>query len=198
MNAIVHQSSMPSYEMVFAPPENRCIQLSYHDGEHYNSIRMASDKMPGQPARGLTLQQLNRSTAYAKNIDEDGEGNEAVQAVLQLLPDGHGVPTSRAAAEKLLQQELGIKTADSLTEPDGALDNAASCSADSNKEPAAEEPARSSPSTSGRPSRAEKRNERRRAKDVASARRKATAQAEAADEHPEQVLANLAKQLVAV
>ena len=38
-NVIVHQVGSPSYEMEFSPADARCLQLSYHDGEHYNSVR---------------------------------------------------------------------------------------------------------------------------------------------------------------
>jgi len=58
VNAIVHQHGLPAYEMVFAPPEARCIQVSYHDGEHYNSVRFATDMEPGRPARFLSLREV--------------------------------------------------------------------------------------------------------------------------------------------
>lgn len=95
VNAILHQSGLPAYEMFFSPPEpafctsfpslrhgfpyeihrkaakwhgiwmtprvgigseeqeSRCIQLSYHDGEHYNSVRFSWD-LEG-PVRSMSL-----------------------------------------------------------------------------------------------------------------------------------------------
>merc|ERR1712003_359669 len=79
LNAIVHQNQQPAYEMGSAARDARCIQLSYHDGEHYNSIRYQWDLAPGQPAQHLTLLQL-------KGGGEDAERREDVQQVRELLP----------------------------------------------------------------------------------------------------------------
>ncbi|CAE8692223.1 unnamed protein product [Polarella glacialis] len=94
INAIVHQNNLPPYEMVFAPLGARCLQLSYHDGEHYNSVRFASDMAPGKPARCLSLQQLRK----VSQVDTD-VSPEILQRVRDGLPTGHVITdeTLRAA-----------------------------------------------------------------------------------------------------
>lgn len=79
VNAIVHQAGMPAYEMVFAPEGARCVQLAYHDGEHYNSVRLLADSASGDPARCLSLKQLRGERADA------GEG-EDLERLRELLP----------------------------------------------------------------------------------------------------------------
>lgn len=89
VNAIVHQSGRPAYEMVFAPREARCIQLSYHDGEHYNSIRFAWDLAAGQPAQFLTLQMLRSNDCAEGAAKADSEEPEDVRLVREMLPPSH-------------------------------------------------------------------------------------------------------------
>jgi len=79
VNAIVHQSGLPSYEMVFSPEENQCMQISYHDGEHFNSVRFAWD-MEG-PVKHLSLAQLKGKSEKLKNL---------VEQVKYSLPPEHG------------------------------------------------------------------------------------------------------------
>lgn len=115
VNAIVHQSGLPAYEMDFAPREARCIQLSYHDGEHFNSIRFSWDLALGQPAQFLSLLQLRGSEP-----GDEAEESEEARQVRECLPPEHGACTAaiRAAlvraggdaslaAEYLLTEEFG-------------------------------------------------------------------------------------------
>lgn len=118
VNVIVHQSGSPSYEMLFASLDARCLQLSYHDGEHYNSVRFSWDT-PGSPALHFSLQQLRPGGE---------ENSEAVQQVRDLLPSCGFCSSDAAiraallrfegdvdaAAELLLREEFGVaaETAD--------------------------------------------------------------------------------------
>ncbi|CAK0905229.1 unnamed protein product, partial [Prorocentrum cordatum] len=101
VNAIVHQHGMPAYEMVFAPLEARCIQVSYHDGEHYNSVRFATDMEPSQPARFLSLREV-RGRAEASRED--------VRRVGEVLPAGLAVPDAGvlAALAEVREQSPGV------------------------------------------------------------------------------------------
>lgn len=83
VNAIVHQFDRPTYEMIFAPISAHCIQLSYHDGEHYNSIRLVSESGHGQPASLLSLEQIRTHGG--------GEESKEVQQVRESLPPGCNV-----------------------------------------------------------------------------------------------------------
>lgn len=56
VNAIVHQDSdggKPSYEIEVVPPDHQCVMLSFHDGEHYNSVRFLKDRNPQNSNRAL-------------------------------------------------------------------------------------------------------------------------------------------------
>lgn len=79
VNAIVHQSGLPSYEMVFSPQESPCMQISYHDGEHFNSVRFAWD-LEG-PVKHFSLAQLKGNGEKMKGL---------VEQVTYSLPPEHG------------------------------------------------------------------------------------------------------------
>jgi hypothetical protein len=50
-NINIYQQGQPCWRVVnFSPPEaHRCLHLSYHDGDHYNSVRLADDFGTGPP-----------------------------------------------------------------------------------------------------------------------------------------------------
>eukprot|EP00878_Enallax_costatus_P046915 GHUV01057234.1.p1 GENE.GHUV01057234.1~~GHUV01057234.1.p1 ORF type:complete len:165 (+),score=47.85 GHUV01057234.1:554-1048(+) len=48
-NIHVYQAGQPRWAMVNFPKGCRELHLSYHDGEHYNSIRRIDDYNPGPP-----------------------------------------------------------------------------------------------------------------------------------------------------
>lgn len=100
VNAIVHQHGMPAYEMVFAPPEARCVQVSYHDGEHYNSVRFATDMEPGRPARFLSLREVRGQAERREDVRRVGEG----------LPQGLAAPAAEilAALAEVRGQSPGV------------------------------------------------------------------------------------------
>lgn len=68
VNALIHQyGDTPSYEIHWSDSMQEClgstcIQLSRHDGEHYNSVRFISDNT-SKPARCLTLRSLRWNKA---------------------------------------------------------------------------------------------------------------------------------------
>lgn len=87
VNAFIHQhGDVPSYEMHWSDSMqeclgSKCIQISRHDGEHYNSVRFDSDDTT-KPARCLTLRSLRWKKAdwdeaiktlgiYTGCVDED-------------------------------------------------------------------------------------------------------------------------------
>ncbi|WIA18597.1 hypothetical protein OEZ85_010037 [Tetradesmus obliquus] len=48
-NIAVFQAGQPRWSITNFPPGSRLLHLSYHDGEHYNSVRRAGDYSPGPP-----------------------------------------------------------------------------------------------------------------------------------------------------
>lgn len=208
VNALVHQSGRPTYEMVFAPLEARCIQLSYHDGEHYNSIRFAGDTEVGKPARCLSLKQLRGELSE--------EDSSETQSVRELLPPDFNASAAQiraalancggdadAAAERLLQVEF-TKADDSVSTSskaksipdDGSASNGyPKANGDGIQEPGAGE-ALGKPAS--RSSKAEKRSEKKRAKQEKENRRKAEDVRGVPDSDEDEALSRLAKTLIAV
>jgi hypothetical protein len=182
VNAIVHQSGRPAYEMGNAARDARCIQLSYHDGEHYNSIRFAFDLSPGQPAQHLSLVQL-------KGSGDESEESEDVQQVRELLPPEHPVcvtairaALARAqrdasvAAEFLLMEQYGT---DEVLEPSRGAD---------------ENPAETARTKGSASSARQKRADKRQGKEAGEQKHKAGPSAGETDEN----MALLGKQLLSV
>jgi len=170
VNAIVHQSGQKAYEMVFAPQEARCIQLSYHDGEHYNSIRFAWDCAPGQPAQHLSLLQLG----HGDSADGDEEG-EDVQQVRECLPPEHATSSiairaalARAegdtslAAEFLLAEVMGADREADVAATAPKFSDAAGGGAENESAAGELEQAKRPPATGRRPRKKEANDERRR------------------------------------
>lgn len=194
VNAIVHQLGSPAYEMVFAPREARCIQLSYQDGEHFNSIRFAWDLAAGQPAQHLSLLQLRGAGG-----EDDQEDSEDVRLVRECLPPGHeacaaairaalvrgeGDPTT--AAEYILVDDYGDATSSaadpscivgvrSSAGPDGSVDLEAPEEAAAALETATAESTATTgkPASNSKASRPDKRSERRRVKETEKSRKAA-------------------------
>eukprot|EP00882_Tetradesmus_deserticola_P015984 GHRQ01017049.1.p1 GENE.GHRQ01017049.1~~GHRQ01017049.1.p1 ORF type:complete len:462 (+),score=221.66 GHRQ01017049.1:319-1704(+) len=48
-NIAVYQAGQPRWSITNFPAGSRWLHLSYHDGEHYNSVRRADDCSPGPP-----------------------------------------------------------------------------------------------------------------------------------------------------
>ncbi|KAF6262774.1 hypothetical protein COO60DRAFT_1699091 [Scenedesmus sp. NREL 46B-D3] len=48
-NIAVYQAGQPRWSVTNFPAGSRLLHLSYHDGEHYNSVRRADDYSPGPP-----------------------------------------------------------------------------------------------------------------------------------------------------
>lgn len=192
INAILHQHERSAYEMVCAPLGNRCIQLSYHDGEHYNSVRFSSDLVPGRAAKTLTLEQIR-----GKGAQETDE----TRAVREQLPDDFSVTTAElhaalgaaggdveAAAERLLARAAGA------AEPGEEAKRPADASAE---EAAAKEGAEEAVNAEDGPTTRskERKKERRRAKEAKEQRRREKRTDGAAEED---ALEKLSKSLLAV
>lgn len=161
VNAIVHQSGLPSYEMVFSPQESPCMQISYHDGEHFNSVRFAWD-LEG-PVKHFSLAQLKGNGEKMKGL---------VEQVTYSLPPEHGFDET-TMRQTLLQAKEDVDLAVELllkkmTIADGEEPLASepaektSTAAASATKPEDGYPKEAAPSTasSARP-RAEKRQERK-------------------------------------
>ncbi|CAE7586887.1 Otud3, partial [Symbiodinium necroappetens] len=104
--------------MEFSPADARCLQLSYHDGEHYNSVRFEWDLCPGKPVSFLSLQQLKM---------KDSDVVALLEEVKYSLPPNHSFEEATlrstllqskydagAAVELLLNKLAGV------TEPQSA------------------------------------------------------------------------------
>jgi OTU domain-containing protein 3 len=56
VNVLIHQLDMPRWDIVNFTDGARSIQLAYHDGDHYNSVRPVADATPHEAAK---IPQLN-------------------------------------------------------------------------------------------------------------------------------------------
>lgn len=158
VNAIVHQSGLPSYEMVFSPQESPCMQISYHDGEHFNSVRFAWD-LEG-PVKHFSLAQLKGNGEKMKGL---------VEQVTYSLPPEHGFDESTMRqtllqakedvdlAVELLLKKMTIADGEPASEPAEASVTSTAAAAAEDGYPKA---APSTASVASRP-RAEKRQERK-------------------------------------
>ena len=74
-NINIYQSGQPAWRVInFQPIEDhRCLHLSYHDGDHYNSIRLKDDFGNGPP-EPIDLANMEVDTG-----DSDAEGEEVRQ-----------------------------------------------------------------------------------------------------------------------
>mmetsp|Transcript_25277 Transcript_25277/g.84411 ORF Transcript_25277/g.84411 Transcript_25277/m.84411 type:complete len:352 (-) Transcript_25277:43-1098(-) len=215
VNAIVHQASMPSYEMVMAALEARCIQLSYHDGEHYNSIRFASDLAWGQAPKFLSLRQIRGASS------EGGEEGEIIHRVRELLPPDFAASAAElcaalasasgdvvAAAEALLGGAVGDASSDPGDTAEATGSTTGQRAADSDGDGPAKSAATAAADGVTPASRSAKRSDRKREKQVAEDRRRkardareaaAAVEDAGADGTPgEALLSLLTKQLVTV
>eukprot|EP00898_Chlorokybus_atmophyticus_P004691 jgi/Chlat1/5222/Chrsp33S05185 len=58
-NIVIHQLNLPRWKIQnFDSPDARTIHLSYHDGEHYNSVRLEGDSGLG-PAQPISLEDVD-------------------------------------------------------------------------------------------------------------------------------------------
>ena len=73
------------------------IHIAYHDGEHYNSVRMASDTGSGPP-RPITLRERPASAADCSSF-----GPEEIELAMQ----GTGCYHDRDAVQRALQDAKG-------------------------------------------------------------------------------------------
>eukprot|EP01130_Rhizamoeba_saxonica_P017370 TRINITY_DN8400_c0_g1_i1.p1 TRINITY_DN8400_c0_g1~~TRINITY_DN8400_c0_g1_i1.p1 ORF type:complete len:408 (-),score=72.13 TRINITY_DN8400_c0_g1_i1:128-1234(-) len=94
VNIIIHQLDQPRWEVINFSPDTRTIHLSYHDGDHYNSVRLSNDMGHGIP-RTINLVDSKKAAEeiIPSKLTPDAElvitltGCENVKFVLQVLDD---------------------------------------------------------------------------------------------------------------
>lgn len=86
-NVHIYQQGQACWRTVnFTPPEHQpCLHLSYHDGDHYNSVRLQSDAGGGPPEHiDLTACHVAPEVGAA----DDGGVRCSSRAVPHLAPQG--------------------------------------------------------------------------------------------------------------
>eukprot|EP00892_Ulva_mutabilis_P007146 jgi/Ulvmu1/4803/UM020_0088.1 len=73
-NINIYQSGQPTWRVInFTPTDHyRCVHLSYHDGQHYNSVRGAHDPGNG-PAETITIKPCTLDSAALDGESSFGE-----------------------------------------------------------------------------------------------------------------------------
>lgn len=197
VNAILHQSGLPSYEMMAGADslESQCIQLSYHDGEHYNSVRFAWD-LEG-PVKPLSLAQLKGKSNDLKDL---------VDQVKYSLPPEHGFDENALrtalievkedvdlAVEKLLN-----KLANVTDQPSDAAHRSPAAGEGGEAVGEATEAVKESKPEAKPRARAEKRQERKAKADAKKRASRSAVAAQDAAERSDEAIKQLSKQLLTV
>ena len=66
LNVVIYVNAAPRWEVINFPPETRCVHLSYHEGNHYNSVRGIAEGDEGIPAPVLQLHEPGHSERAAQ------------------------------------------------------------------------------------------------------------------------------------
>jgi hypothetical protein len=110
VNGIIHQAGQKPKEKEVAPRKAPVIQVAF-DGQHYYSVRDQSDRAPGQPAKHVTLQEMD---ARAAKIEDDTKAkkNEEAKHVHDLPP----VQEACGTASFVALAPAGRASADAVSE----------------------------------------------------------------------------------
>lgn len=103
VNLCVHQLGEPRWEVTHFPPGRRRLHVSYHDGNHYNSVRMVGDGGAGGRARAFVLGPRGAEEADCeepedaaacspaeRHVDEAMGGSVPIEAVRRALEAAGG------------------------------------------------------------------------------------------------------------
>ncbi|XP_062101923.1 OVARIAN TUMOR DOMAIN-containing deubiquitinating enzyme 7 isoform X3 [Humulus lupulus] len=117
-NICIHRSMSPRwYIRNFEDQGFHMVHLSYHDGEHYNSVRSKEDSCEG-PARPITikvdadLSKKSHQTKAVENKSKGGVGRNIIDAgFIKLVIDGTGCENAEKIKEVLLQVDGDVDAA---------------------------------------------------------------------------------------
>ncbi|KAF8016157.1 hypothetical protein BT93_H1618 [Corymbia citriodora subsp. variegata] len=109
-NICIHRNMSPRWYICnFDQPGARIIHLSYHDEEHYNSVRLKEDTRDG-PARPITIKadsNLSASSRQAKagsNKSKSGAGKDITDAgSIKLVTAGSGCENIEKVEQETVQ-----------------------------------------------------------------------------------------------
>jgi OTU domain-containing protein 3 len=101
VNVCIHQLDQPRWEISNYGPDRRAVHLSYHDGSHYNSVRLLSDDGPGRAAAFV----IAEGRAVAAVAEEPPESEEAIgqEDTVERLVETMGGSCSTADARAALE-----------------------------------------------------------------------------------------------
>ncbi|XP_010558705.1 PREDICTED: OTU domain-containing protein 3 isoform X3 [Tarenaya hassleriana] len=117
-NICIHRNLSPRwYIRNFEDAGTRMIHLSYHDGEHYNSVRLKEDTCGG-PARPVVIKadaNLSASTKQAKATSSKSKNRTDMRnvdaAAIKLVMAGSGCDNAEKAEQVLLQVDGDVDVA---------------------------------------------------------------------------------------
>ncbi|XP_031386810.1 OVARIAN TUMOR DOMAIN-containing deubiquitinating enzyme 7 isoform X2 [Punica granatum] len=117
-NICIHRSMSPRwYIRNFEKPGSRMIHLSYHDEEHYNSVRLREDHGDG-PARPVLIKadsDLSSSSRQAKSASNNFKGGPGKNAVdtgsIKLVMAGTGCENAEKVEQVLEQMDGDVDAA---------------------------------------------------------------------------------------
>uniref|UniRef100_A0A2P2JH35 OTU domain-containing protein n=2 Tax=Rhizophora mucronata TaxID=61149 RepID=A0A2P2JH35_RHIMU len=117
-NICIHRYMSPRwYIQNFDQCGTRMIHLSYHDGEHYNSVRLNEDPSDG-PARPIKIEadaNLSATSHQAKDMPAKSKGRALRDAVdagsIKLVMAGSGCENAKKVEQVLLQVDGDVDAA---------------------------------------------------------------------------------------
>ncbi len=111
VNVCVHQPDAPRWEVTHFSPRRRTIHVSYHDGSHYNSVRLAGDASYRRAApfriEGAGASYCECEEPPSDEEDAGGEGPGALDAAAERVRGAVGTEVSLAAAHAALEEAGG-------------------------------------------------------------------------------------------
>ena len=112
VDIVVHQFEMPSYRISCEQPSARCIHVSYHDGEHYNSVH-ALEPRAGAPSKA-GARAADTKAAEVTEVERsvmEGSGCTDLQLVRAALRESGDDTASaiEALVERLGELELHVQ-----------------------------------------------------------------------------------------
>ncbi|KAF8819039.1 OTU family cysteine protease, partial [Cardiosporidium cionae] len=109
VNVLVHHPHEPTYVLCNFPDSAECVQLSYHNVAHYNSVRLLTDR-ENCVATKLTLEQIKhfkKSLIDGESIEETAIPSTAEVEIFSIDP-----PLSPSSSKK--NTVAAISTSDAL------------------------------------------------------------------------------------
>lgn len=106
VNLCVHQLDAARWEITNFPPSRRRLHVSYHDGNHYNSVRLASDDKASR-AESMVISDAGAAAGACEEApsDEEDEPSGPERRLLEALGGTRSLEAVRSALGRHAEDE---------------------------------------------------------------------------------------------